>query len=249
MYKPIERYKTNSGIRKLPRLLLNILKLAIISFFLYIIVTTFFIQGYTVDSVSMEPTLKTNERVIASSLPYGFPVGSKDRRIGLHKLPKRGDLVIIASPYADRGTLILRIMNSIVDFFTLHRVSLIKDRAGNNISRFMLKRVIGVPGDTVRMDRYRCYIKPPGQAKFIDEMSIIDKNYKIQTKINVKNAKSDYPFNGEMQSITLGENQYFLLGDNRPYSSDSRSWGIVNYRLILAKVILRYWPTNRISYF
>jgi len=49
------------------------------------------------------------------------------------------------------------------------------------------------------------------------------------------------------QSVTLSEGEYFVAGDNRPYSSDSRDWGAVPRENIIGKAWFRYWPAEKIG--
>jgi signal peptidase I len=55
------------------------------------------------------------------------------------------------------------------------------------------------------------------------------------------------PFSGDGEEITLREGEYFVLGDNRPESSDSRSWGPLPSSRIVGKVIFRYWPPHSLG--
>ena len=47
--------------------------------------------------------------------------------------------------------------------------------------------------------------------------------------------------------VTVGENEFFMMGDNRNHSNDSRIWGTVPRELLIGKVQLIYWPINRIG--
>ena len=71
------------------------------------------------------------------------------------------------------------------------------------------------------------------EGKILDESAYISKNVKTST------ALDDFV-------ITLSSDEYFVMGDNRMYSSDSRVWGPVPISDIMGKVILRAWPLNAI---
>ncbi len=193
----------------------------------------------------MEPILKPNDRVMVSIFTYGAKSPLFKKRLGFNRKPKRGDIVIIIPPYIKQAGFWKEAANTFVDFFSLHGASLLKDAAGNRYYRYMIKRVIGLPGDTLYMKNFVAYIKPESSDKYIIETNLIKKNYKINKKISAKNWRADLPFSGNMEPITLAENQYFVLGDNRPYSSDSRSWGALEYSRIIGKVLLRYWPLKK----
>lgn len=89
-------------------------------------------------------------------------------------------------------------------------------------SQDFVKRIIGVPGDTVRVDAN-------GQVT-VDGVKI--------NEPYVNNLLNPYSPN----TWTLGPNEYFVLGDNRGDSSDSRDWGPVPMRDIIGKATLVYWP-------
>jgi len=79
-----------------------------------------------------------------------------------------------------------------------------------------IKRVIGIPGDIIQLTPTQVFLN----GKLLNEPYISE------------------PFNPSPMSITLQPNQYFVMGDNRPFSSDSRSWGPVPRSSIIGKVIL-----------
>lgn len=98
-------------------------------------------------------------------------------------------------------------------------------RYPNNPSLFYIKRVIGLPGETVSIDRGTVSIrKTDGSALTLEESYVIteDATYNVTT--------------------TLGTDQYFVMGDNRPKSSDSRVWGALPKEDIIGRAFVRIFP-------
>ena len=99
--------------------------------------------------------------------------------------------------------------------------------------QFFIKRVIGLPGDLVRIANGQIVIfnneHPEGFA--------LEESYLGQV-----------PTSGD-KSVKLEKNEYYVLGDNRPASLDSRIFGTVPGELITGRVILRGWPVTRLTYF
>ena len=55
-------------------------------------------------------------------------------------------------------------------------------------------------------------------------------------------------FLSESQEIAVPSETYFVLGDNRPYSSDSREWGFVPKKNVIGESFFAYWPLNRMGF-
>ena len=96
-------------------------------------------------------------------------------------------------------------------------------------SKFFIKRVIGLPGETVTIRGGKVRIKN-GQTESLWDYPAVP----TQTA----GGSGVYP---------LGPGQYFVLGDNRSMSLDSRSWGSVDEHLIKGRVLVRLFPLNRIG--
>jgi signal peptidase I len=98
-------------------------------------------------------------------------------------------------------------------------------------SKFFIKRIIGLPGDTVTITGSKVTINNAAHPKGF----VLSEPY-------VKNASSN-----EM-TATLESGEYFVMGDNRIASSDSRVWGDLPRGLIVGRVLFRLLPASAISY-
>ena len=95
-----------------------------------------------------------------------------------------------------------------------------------------IKRIIGLPGDTVSIVEGKVYINFKSvNEPYLDSPTTLDRN--------------TGNFMSEGKDITVPEGKYFIMGDNRPHSSDSRFFGPIERKLIIGKVVFRYWPLNR----
>lgn len=90
-----------------------------------------------------------------------------------------------------------------------------------------IKRVVALPGETIRIEDGQVYIndKP------------LQENY----------TNSEYPDFDNMSAKTIPEDHYFMMGDNRGNSRDSRVWGTLPEKNIIGRTLLRFWPLNRIG--
>lgn len=94
-----------------------------------------------------------------------------------------------------------------------------------NPSDDYVKRIIGLPGETVTISE--------GGQVFIDGR-LIEEPYLT--------AEYTQPYNGRIGTWTVPPNNYFVLGDNRNSSSDSRSWGPLEESYVVGKAWVSYWP-------
>jgi signal peptidase I len=94
-------------------------------------------------------------------------------------------------------------------------------------SKSYIKRVIGLPGDRIRIDRGQVYVN--SQA--------IEEDY----------VEPDYRDDVSKSEIVVEPDRYYVLGDHRNSSSDSRVWGTVERKFIYGKAVFCYWPLNKMG--
>ncbi len=171
------------------------------------------VNPYRIPSSSMEPTLNCAK----GEASPGCLGDSSDRvlacRICLDFTnPSRGDIVVFNTP----------------------RQAALKCGEGGTF----VKRVIGLPGDTVHEDhKGNIWIKSAGSPAFVK----LKEPY-----ISAKDRLADNEHFGITRHVPEGE--YFMMGDNRAESCDSRTWGSVPRKKLIGTVFFVYWPPDRISF-
>jgi signal peptidase I len=245
MFSTYERY--SSGFRgRLGRgLVQKLLKLVTLTLILYLIISSMFLATFQVESASMEPLLEARDRIFVSPLVYGANILFFRAKLPPLKEPARGDIVVIHSPLYGRPRVPLSLVEPLIRFFSFQRGSVVRDESGRRVPAYMIKRIVAVPGDTIRISGFTAYIRQEGGSTFVAEQELIPRSYEFLVGSLPEGWAKEFPFSGEHPPLTLGEDQYFLLGDNRPGSSDSRSWGPVTKDQILGRVLYRYWPLSR----
>lgn len=204
----------------------------------YLLLTTLFVQPWLLNSNSMAPTFHPGMRIlVAPTLLH--------RSNGNLKQPlRRGAIVSIRPPYAPDLLWYHTVFQPIVRFFTFQK-NLTGPTAGTEWeSESLFKRIIGVPGDTVYIKDSIAYVKRAEDEFFMSEFEQSYFRYDIETIDYPGKWEKALPLSPYMEPIALAENEYFLLGDNRPASNDSRYWGVVDDTRIQGRVFFVYWPLD-----
>ncbi|MEI7720028.1 MAG: signal peptidase I [bacterium] len=115
-------------------------------------------------------------------------------------------------------------------FETPQRGDVIVFHYPKDTSQFFIKRIIGLPGETLHISDTGVTIQKPGSASTTD--------------ITIADSYIVNHGNGGEQTYTVPLGEYFVMGDNRPESSDSRVWGFLPKKDIVGRVLLRLLPVS-----
>jgi signal peptidase I len=175
----------------------------IVAVILALIIRTFVVQAFKIPSGSMEDTLLIGDHLLVSKFIYGvqFP-WSDDRYLALRH-PERGDVIVFEFPEDKDKSYFER--------------------------RDFIKRVIGLPGDTVEVRNKQVFVN--GELYTNPE--------EIHKEASV--VSSEYGPRDFMAPVTVPPGNYFVMGDNRDRSYDSRFWGFVAEPKIKGQAFIKYW--------
>ena len=190
----------------------------------------FIFEPFRVPSNSMMPTLLTGDFIVVNKFDYGFRLPITNTKLVEFSKPNRGDVIVFRYPNYEKNP-----GYSGVDF---------------------IKRVVATPGDVISYSEDQLSIngkvsdmKNIGPYKGVDSGQLMN-NYKlVQEFINSlpheillnPNSKSK-----KIPEITIPDGHYFVMGDNRSHSSDSRFWGFVPEEYIIGRAIgiWMHWDWN-----
>ncbi len=190
------------------------------------LVITFLVYPVRQNSVSMIPDVPEKSVVMVSPVAGNY---------------ERGDVILLDSRYSRKKNFFISQLDRLVRFFTAQQISLFEHNEVPS-SKSHIRRVVGMPGDTIYMRDYVLYIKPAGERHFLTEFEIVEDPYNVTFYVPPADWDTEIGVKGSFDEITLGYNEYFVLADNRKSSDDSRLWGAVKKDEITAKVIMCYFP-------
>jgi len=220
---------------------LELLRTFLILLLLYLLISTFFVQPWILTTLSMRPNYTEGTRFLVH--PYWF----RNDRGGPKMPPRRGDIVTFLPPYVPESPWYYRILNPLIRFVSLQRVNLRVGGSEEWENERSIKRVIGIPGDSIMLKESIAYVKSAEDEFFISEFEISAKGYDLKTSELPHRWTKELPLSGEMDALVLGDGEFFLMGDNRSASNDSRYWGPLKEDSLKGRVIFVYWPFRRMG--
>jgi len=182
----------------------------IIALALAIILRTFFVQAYKIPSGSMEPTLLIGDHIIVNKLLYGLRL--PDSFFGL--TPFESEI-----PWG----------HYLFKFEPVHRGDVVVFVFPPDPTKDFIKRVIGVPGDTIEVKNGKLY----RDGALADDPHA---HFELTPEDRQQSSPRDY-----FGPLKVPEGQYLMMGDNRDRSYDGRFWGLVNRDEVEGRAIFIYW--------
>ncbi len=187
--------------------IIEVVKMFFLALIIIVPVRMFLFQPFIVRGASMEPNFSEKQYLIINEFGY------KNTPINV-----LGKNLVTIKPRKD-----------------LEQGEIIVFRAPIDQKQYYIKRVVGLPGDTVEIDNgvVMIYNEQNPEGRVIDENSYLPEGRKTNGTIKV----------------VVGENEYYVLGDNRAASSDSRTFGPIQKDDVIGKVLLRAWPLGNMEIF
>lgn len=116
-------------------------------------------------------------------------------------------------------------------FKTPQRGEVVVFKYPNNPSQRYIKRIVGLPGETIKIEDGKVFIYKDDTPQVLDESNYLPLSLQTAGTLETR----------------LDDNEYFVMGDNRPFSSDSRRWGSLPEEDIIGRVFLRAWPFTALA--
>ncbi len=179
-----------------------------------LILRSFVVEPFQIPSASMEPTLDIGDFILVSKFSYGLRLPVLRTKVIAIDEPVRGDVMVFFPPKDDR---------------------------------YFIKRVIGLPGDLIEYRNKTLWINGQPQVLSSEQYASLDFHQRDRFTEQLGNVRHSI-FNQPKRSAqdfryTVPAKHYFMMGDNRDNSSDSRFWGPVPEERIVGKAfaIWMHW--------
>jgi signal peptidase I len=194
------------------------LKSGLIGFLIFIVVRTFLIQTFTIVSGSMEGTLLVGDFLVLNKSAYGASVPGTAASLPGYDTPQRNDIIVFR---------------------------------GHHEPIDLVKRLVGMPGDTLEMRRGQLLVngQPADEpwARHTDphgDGSHPWMDWQAQHLAGPAAEQPYYPTRDNWGPLVIPEDGYFVLGDNRDESLDSRYWGFIQRPQIKGRAVGLYFSYN-----
>jgi signal peptidase I len=187
------------------------------------------IEPFRIPSESMLPTLLVGDHLFVNKFVYGAKVPFTDWRLPGLRQPRRGDVVVFEVARQGGG------------IYPADRYpNLPRDR--------FVKRIVGMPGDTIEVTGRVVKVNgAPFDRRELDETFADARGHLLRSKVEVLDGRSHAVLEDPVASlrdhapVRIESGRYFMMGDNRDHSNDSRSWGTVRFEEFKGPAFMLYW--------
>jgi signal peptidase I len=187
-----------------------------ISVALFLVLRTFIVEAFKIPSGSMERTLLIGDFLLVNKLAYGAEIPFTHKRLPALATPQRNDVIVFEAP--------------------------------EDLTKTYVKRLVGLPGDTLEMrDGVLFRNNERLSEQYVTHHSDVDRvedRFRWQRDFIVPRANASvqyYPTRNNWGPLVVPRKSYFVLGDNRDNSSDSRYWGFVADSLVKGRPFVIYY--------
>jgi signal peptidase I len=190
-------------------------------FFIVLIIRSFIVEPYRIPSPSMLPTLQIGDMIMVNKFAYGLKLPLWDYEWVKIGKPKRGDIVVLHYPV--------------------------------DPNRYYIKRVIGVPGDMMSYENKELIINGQRMEQKFNKRLVQTEEAGNELLTEHEETLGDVRHDilrmpsqkaVDFVGLKVPEGQYFVMGDNRDNSSDSRYWGFVPEAVIVGTPILIFFSID-----
>lgn len=191
----------------------------VVAFLLFLVVRATLVEAFKIPTSSMEGTLLVGDFLLVNKAVYGARVPGTDRFLPALQEPERGDVIVFHPPHEPEKNYV--------------------------------KRVVGVPADTLEMRDKKLYLNgepvPEPYARYVDARGdAVHPDMEWQSNHLIASTKPGYhPTRDNWGPLVVPSGSYFVLGDNRDNSEDSRYWGFVARDQIRGRPWVVYYSFDR----
>ncbi len=195
----------------------------VVTVILAIFGTTFVLQAFKIPTGSMVNTLLIGDHLLVNKFAFAYHTGTLARFLPYREI-RRGDVLVFKFPYDERA---------------------------QEPGEHFVKRVIGVPGDRIKLVRRQLFVNgqpvrepfanfgnPPDPSILADDFPPSDVDSGSYLTLRWASEIREHMKDGE---LVVPPGKYFVMGDHREQSWDSRFWGFVPRELISGRPLLIYW--------
>lgn len=193
-----------------------------VAFLLFLFVRTFIVEAFQIPTASMENTLLVGDFLLVNKMAYGAEIPGTNITLPGFDRPERGDVIVFEPP----------------------------PTAGQPPRTNYVKRIVGVPGDTLAMVDGELILNgeklDEGYVKRGDRVGDVrSAQFQWQLDYQVRPALHRRPTRDNWDSLVVPPESFFVMGDNRANSEDSRYWGFVPSASIKGRPLIIYYSYDR----